>query len=520
MPRFHSLSPLVWWSVSLVVAEEIVYVTDLSIFTVLAPCAASAISENVQAQTNDDCPEAVTDLQSCVCTKNNNFASISTGISSSVSYSCGSTASEDQASAASVFKAYCNQASVTSFPTPEYQYITDFPAWQERAPCAASGLSYITYDLCNAEPSLLATCVCSKNQNSLLASQGINTSVKYSCSSHTADIESAQAVFAGYCSLVEGTTSFPSTSEHPGDITYYITAMSEYSALAPCAQSAVSYGVLSSGMSGFVSSDLSSDEKYYCNSTASEDVSSALEVFDLYCSAVKGMVTPAGIIELVVQTVATGSNGVSGPKETGTTGGSGSSSSSSGSSSSEDSTGSGGSVADLSGKSNIGMIVGVVIGGIAVLAIICFIIFFFWRISQRNQGHDQTAPPPTEPEVTGKTELDATGAGWLVSRVDNVSPISAYSSSNTSELQGQNTHPLQPPFPQMPELYAHNLQGQGQNAYPSHLQDQQTSYATQEAHSHQIYEAAGQRQPQVYEAHGQPRSELQGVSWQSGPVAP
>ncbi|KAI1777156.1 hypothetical protein F4818DRAFT_409404 [Hypoxylon cercidicola] len=552
MPRLQLILPLAYWGVSLIAAQEIVYVTDLSIFTVLAPCAASAISVNVQAQTNDNCPEAVTDLQSCVCTKNSNFASISTDISSSVSYSCGSTASEDQASAASVFEAYCNQASITPFPTPENpvtQYITDFPAWQELAPCAASGLSYIvqsmTYDLCPEEPSLLATCVCSKNQNSLLASQGINTSVRYSCSSRTADIESAQAVFAGYCGLVQGTTSFPSTSNPPGDMTYYITAMSEYSALAPCAQSAVSYGVLSqtydlcpegpqalascaclkSGMSGFVSNDLSSDVKYYCDSTATEDVSSALQVFDLYCSAAKGLVTPAGITESVEQTIATGSSGVSGPKETGVIGGSGSSSSSS----TEEPTESGGSVVNLTSRSNIGTIVGAVIGGVAGLAVICFVAFFFWKRSGRNQGHGQTESPSTGPETAGKPELDGTGAGLAggispstlkaqtVSRVDNVSPVSAFSSPNTSELQGQNTHP---PVPQVPELHAQNLQGQGQSAYSSQIQNQQIPYALQEAHGQQIYEASGENQPQVYEAHGQPRSELQGVSWQSGPVAP
>lgn len=67
-----------------------------------APCAQSALSYNVQSQTNDKCPEAVTDLQSCVCTKNNNLAAISSKISVSISYSCGSTATDDQASAFSV----------------------------------------------------------------------------------------------------------------------------------------------------------------------------------------------------------------------------------------------------------------------------------------------------------------------------------------------------------------------------------------------------------------------------------
>ncbi|OTA61537.1 hypothetical protein K449DRAFT_331034, partial [Hypoxylon sp. EC38] len=488
-----------------------------------APCAAAAISANVQSQTYENCPEAVTDLQSCVCTKNNNFASISTGISRSVSYSCGSTASEDQASAASVFEAYCNQASITPFPTPSNpvtQYITDFPAFQELAPCAAGGLSYIiqsqTYDLCPAEPSLLAPCVCTKNQNSLLASQRINTSVKYSCSSHTVDIESAQAVFAGYCGLVQGTTSFPTTSDPPGDMTYYITALPQYSSLAPCARSAVSYGVLSqtydlcpegpqalascacikSGMSGYVSNEISSDVKYSCDSTATEDISSALNVFELYCSAAKALTTPAGVTESGKSTASLCSGGVEGPVESGSN--------------------NGGSGVDLTNRSNIGTIVGAVVGVAAGLAIAGLVAFFLWRRARLNRGREETVLPPTT-EYSGKPELDgavATPASAAspdssmlkdqgIRRDDNVSPVSAYSSPNASELQGQGAYPAPPPIPQMPELHDQN-----QSAYSLRAQTQDPSYSAHEAYGHP-----------VYEAHGQPRAELHGMGWQSGPVA-
>ncbi|OTB12143.1 hypothetical protein K445DRAFT_321405 [Daldinia sp. EC12] len=536
----HLGSSLIWGclAASLARAQEVVYVTDLSIFTVLAPCAAAAVSENVQAQTNQNCPEAVTDLQSCVCTKNNNFASISTGISSSVSRSCGSTASEDQASAASVFKAYCNQASVTPFPTPSNpvtQYITDFPAWQELAPCAASGLSYIvqsmTYDLCPAEPSLLATCVCDKNQNSLLASQGINKSVKSSCSSHAEDIDSAQAVFSGYCGLIKGTSSFPTTSDPPGDMTYHITALPEYSSLAPCAQSAVSYGVLSqtydlcpdgpqalascaclkSGMSGYMRNVITSDVKYSCDSTATEDVSSALAVFDLYCSAAKGLTTPAGVTESLEQTKATLNSGASGPKETGAFGGS----ESSGSQGAEGPLESGVSSSNSAGKSNTGTIVGAVVGVLAGIGLVGLVIFFFWRRRRYGQNGGQTVPQPIGPEYSGKPELDGSPnpdvlKNQEVTRVDNVSPVSAYSSPNTSELQGHSAYP-QPPVPQMPEL-------RGQD-HASQMPSPVSPYTPQEAHSQPVYEAPAQQKPQVYEAHGQPRSELPGMGWQSGPVA-
>jgi hypothetical protein len=119
--RTGYISSLSLYLGALVSAVEVVYVTDLSIFTSLvsslpvtsdnrgaylttallqAPCAQSALSYNVMRMTYDACPE--TELQSCICTKNQNLASVATGVSKSVSYSCGPIATEDQASAATV----------------------------------------------------------------------------------------------------------------------------------------------------------------------------------------------------------------------------------------------------------------------------------------------------------------------------------------------------------------------------------------------------------------------------------
>ncbi len=77
----------------------------------------------------------------------------------------------------------------------------------------------LTEDLCPPEATALATCACQKQQNSLVISQSINQSVKDACSSHTADISSAQAFFAAYCELNSGTSLFPSASNPPGDST-------------------------------------------------------------------------------------------------------------------------------------------------------------------------------------------------------------------------------------------------------------------------------------------------------------
>jgi hypothetical protein len=132
---------------------------------------------------------------------------------------------------------------------------------------------------------------------------------------HSADIASAQAVFACYCGMGNGTTSFPTASYLKGDVTYYITDLPNYSSLANCAREAVSYPI-----GGFIQNDCPTDPKgavscvcvkdansqaintaiisqvnENCGTTATEDVTSALGVFAYYCSAGKGVVVPSGV---------------------------------------------------------------------------------------------------------------------------------------------------------------------------------------------------------------------------------
>lgn len=70
---------------------------------------------------------------------------------------------------------------------------------------------------CPSDLAAYATCACEKNQNSLLASQLINSSVKYYCEGHTADVSSAQGMWSAWCKLNEGTSAFPKPSNPPGD---------------------------------------------------------------------------------------------------------------------------------------------------------------------------------------------------------------------------------------------------------------------------------------------------------------
>ncbi|KAI1758458.1 hypothetical protein F4782DRAFT_478178 [Xylaria castorea] len=509
----RSLLALVGWGVAVAANTNVVYVTDLSIFTVLAPCAQAAVSGNIDYETVSDCPSAAAGLQSCICSKNAGgiLKSISSAISSSIDYTCGSTATDDQASAATVLSGYCNQDSITPFPSPSHtvsQYIVDLPAYHNLAPCAQTGVGMIvlgmTYDRCQTDASLLATCACKKNQNSKWASDQIASSVKFYCDSHTADVSSAQEIFAGYCGLVDGTTSFPETTNPPGDMTYYITALEEFKALASCAQTALSYNVLHqtkdvcpsgpmalascaclrSEMTASISSSITSDVRENCNSAA-DDISSALNVWDVYCSAAKGLTTPAGITESLSNS----------PAQTRTSGAQQTSQPSSGINTN-------GTTTDEKPTSNTAVIAGAVVGSVIGTTLIAVVAFLIYRRSKK------THPAPVASD-NGKPELDSTSIApppvgssshsMMENRMENSSPVSA--------ISGSYAHPPMPELhnqaPRTPEL-------QGKEAVSP-----QTPH---EAYGRQLYEAPGQSQPRVAEAHGQPMSELQGVGWQSGPV--
>ncbi|RYP37342.1 hypothetical protein DL767_002985 [Monosporascus sp. MG133] len=490
MTRLRSLIAFAYLGTSIAAAQEVVYVTDLSIFTVLY-------------QTYDSCPEAVEELQACVCTKNNNFESVSSEISSSVSYSCGGTATDDQASAASVLSAYCNQADITPFPEPAQpvsEYIVDLPAFQELAPCAMSGVS-----------------------------RALDTMA----------------------------------SGPPGDMTYYITALSEYSALAPCAQSAVSYGVehqtddycpgdpqalascvcLKEGISRIASSVITSNVQYWCASTATDDISSAIAVFDYYCSAAKAEVTPDGVTESVSPTAETGNTVYSGPTQTSEStpgfddtdiGGSGSGDSGFDGSSFdnlgfEDPGGelSSGSPNGRPAPPNTGAIVGAVVGVVVGLALIGAAAFFLWRRSRKAKS--AVAANGDLHIGTGKSELDGTVVATAPvsppnsspspsgsnaqhpSRTDNISPVSTTQKASERHARSPATQAselhVQSPGPQMSELHGQNtLPPQTVNAYFH-------ASGPQDAFCQPVHEAPVQHPTQVHEMHAQPETR-----WQSGPI--
>ncbi|CZR51519.1 uncharacterized protein PAC_01396 [Phialocephala subalpina] len=402
----------------------IVYVTDLPVFSALAPCAQGAVQYEVGRLTQSECGPAVTALESCVCTQDQNSAAVSSSISSQILFTCGKTASDDVSSASVVLSAYCNQGSpITTAPPGSNavtQYITDLSAFSDLAPCASGGLQYLIMGMTNSVcptggPSALASCVCSKNQNSLAASEAINSEIKFTCgSTHTEDITSAQAVLAGYCGLANGTTSFPTPTYLPGDVTYYITALPQYQSLASCAQQAIktvqvqTYSDCPSNPQALVSclcvkdsnslmmtSKISGAASLYCGSTASANMASALSLFDFYCSVGKGLATVTQKLSSVA-TTAYGSG--SGSKATSTgkysNGGATSTSTGDGGTSSTTNTNTG---PNPLGTTKSGVPVAAIAGAVGgAVVFICFLLFVGWRYRRRRM---QNKPLP--PMITG-----------------------------------------------------------------------------------------------------------------------
>ncbi|KAH7630224.1 hypothetical protein B0T09DRAFT_144592 [Sordaria sp. MPI-SDFR-AT-0083] len=519
MRRQHRSSPLpLLGLLGAAKAASIVYITDLTIYNSLAPCAQTALSYNVQGQTRDACPPGANELQGCVCTKNNNFIAMKSDVSKSVNYYCGSTATEDQASAATVLSAYCSQDKLPEFPKPSIsvtQYITDVPEVAALAPCAFTALGYavkaVGRERCPSDLAAYATCACQKNQNSLLASQLINSSVKYYCESHTADVSSAQGMWSAWCKLNDGTSAFPKPSNPPGDMTYYIKDLPQYSSLAKCAASAVSYAVqgqsrklcpdgsqalascvcLKDQMLVEVTSSITASVKYSCGSTATDDISSAMAVLDLYCSAANNKLVANGVTASASQadpspTAQSGSRVDGGPQAT-ASGGSGSGSGSgTGSDSNNGSSGgadNGGSGSGNTGNkpSNTAAIAGAVMGVLVGLGIIGALLFFFIRKSKQRKATEQANSANAvndfvagggKPELAGNPVVGGVATAAAVppsppsrstsmlkdgNRVDTVSPVSAGAGGFsppplTAELQGQG-----PPHP----LNSTELHGQG-----------------------------------------------------------
>ncbi|KPM43261.1 hypothetical protein AK830_g3241 [Neonectria ditissima] len=557
-------------------ATEVVYVTDLEIYTLLAPCVASAISYDIFALTySTACGDSETDLQSCVCSNTADFKSVYSSISTDVTYSCGSSATDDIWSASKMMDQYCDQDSMTvTFSSPTTNivnaYITDLPEMDYLPPCAQSALSEAVMGpaayRCPEAAELLAPCVCSKEDVVSDVSATIRSSVKYSCSNNQ-DVTSAQHFYNEYCAMNKGTTRFATPDGPPGDMTYQITALSQFKSLRHCAQSAVSDAIFSqsswlcgsgpqelascvcikSGMSNYMSSILTSEVKWSCDSTATADVSSAVAVWDYYCSAAESKVV-ATVSESIAHTYPTASSraGSTAPAQTGSGSKSGASSSLSPSEAAASDDGSSSDNKDESKSVSIVPIAGGIAGAVAVVAV-GLGLFLFWRRKRRQATRGEVIPSSNggdaheyngPPELMGSTHLTP-GMGDD-KKMYGVSELSTGNSSPRPPLYGG----IKPSVAELPlgHTVAAELQSQsppvkgyypppnGQYGHPS----PQSGYAPSPVTPHGLQNQGGygfQPSPQlqngqpVYEvpahpppAAQRPNGQQQNTTWQAGPV--
>ncbi|KAI9150241.1 hypothetical protein HJFPF1_09998 [Paramyrothecium foliicola] len=444
--------------VTLVNAKDPVYVTDLKLFSSLAPCAASAITYGINAITasTSACGEGEKQMHSCVCSHTADFNSISSRVSTEVISSCLGTSSasvtDDISSASLMLKQYCSQDATITFSEPEHKvnaYITELSEIATLPFCAQSALSYavangVGWYKCPEDASLYAPCVCGKGGVAAEVTSSLSSVARTTCS-NAEDASYALDFFAGYCGMNDGTTSFPTLKNPPGDMTYHITGLPQFKSLRGCAQLALSSAVLiqthfycasapqalascvclKSGVFDRVSSTMTDEVKYECDSTATADVASAIEVLDYYCSAADGKVVAS--VEVPPAEVSTTQGGSSeptnppssesrssAPKETGGSGSSGDSETSG----SGDSEGEGpNQTSGESGVNRTAIIAAAVLGAFLLLAAVAGIIFYVRRKRRRDAKGEELPSAPAGPvfqEYSGKPEL--AGPDPIVSR--------------------------------------------------------------------------------------------------------
>ncbi|KAL7787047.1 hypothetical protein V8C37DRAFT_405125 [Trichoderma ceciliae] len=516
-----SIAPAIWFAT--LVEADLSYVTDLEIFSLLAPCVSDAISYNIATLTYATlCGDSETELQSCACSNTERFASITSSISRDVRNSCGSTATEDQQSASSVLEKYCNQDLTIAFSTPTKNvveaYITDLSQINYLPRCAQSALSEAVMgensSKCPEAANLFAPCVCNKGGIPAAVSDMISKSVRYSCS-NGGDISAAQDFYNEYCAMNNGTTTFTQPPGPPGDMTYHITALSQFKALRSCAQNGVASAILDqtelycaagpqalascvcikSGMSGRISSTLTSYVKWNCDNTATADVSSALAVFSLYCSAAEKEVV-VSVTDTATETYPHPTNRLtsfsSRPSETnGGGGGNPDQSGKNGPSPDGDGDGDGGNSSSSINKTAV--IAACVLGGVVLVAAISAVAFFVRRRRNKQMRGERLPPTADGHNLQGPNAAAAAAA------------VPELHSTERQELQGN----VGTPFSELPPSYATprpELQGNVECNKPplSGHQPPQSPYHGQQ-------QGAPTVSPATPGTHG--------VGWQSGPVA-
>lgn len=237
-------------------AQYIPPITDLDLYSMLAPCAASAISENISKfSSKSACPTGDRQLQSCVCSQSELLSQVSRNVSAAVLRDCGSSATDDTWSASKALELYCSPGATITFLTPTTNIvdarITNVPEFSLLAGCAQFAIQYgLMYDVrilpntislqqsqwrirtncvqvtdnCPTAPSLYAPCVCSKSDVVETINKSLSTVVFASCNNKE-DASIAVEFYSQYCAMNQGTTSF-ALHTPPGDSEYSIARFS------------------------------------------------------------------------------------------------------------------------------------------------------------------------------------------------------------------------------------------------------------------------------------------------------
>ncbi|KAJ6438773.1 putative Vacuolar protein 8 [Purpureocillium lavendulum] len=501
-------------------AVDAVYVTDIAIYSILAPCAQSAVSYNIASETyNSQCGSAASELQSCICSNTRELQSVTQRMTSAVTSSCGSSASDDVWSASKVMDQYCNPAKTITFATPTTNqvnaFITELAEISYLPQCAQSAISYAVMgnnrERCPQDASLFASCVC-KGSKVTDIDKSLSESARSSCTNNE-DMTAAVGFFSEYCAMNNGTTSFAKPPRPPGDMTYHITGLPQFKSLNKCAQQGVSSAIFASGMRGKVSSTLTSDVKIYCSRTATDDVTSAMAVFDFYCSAADNKVVATGADSVSeTQPPAMSRTGVTSPSASKTGSSSGSGGDNGGSDSSKDGNGGGGG----GGGNKTAIIAASVLGGVVAIGIVAAIILYV-RHKRRKQARGEQIPAPPD-ENNGKSELDGksdwTGRIGSPASTNPMPELHTPSHSPRPELHGGGA--------MVPEL------GPYQAPRPELQGDLSSNHSIPSPHQQSLYGVSPYSQHAQSPYGGRPGYEVSPASaqgqagyahgWQSGPV--
>ncbi|KAM0276007.1 hypothetical protein ACHAQH_007177 [Verticillium albo-atrum] len=437
------------------------HVTDLSIFSLLAPCASSAVANNVNSLTRATelgCGTTDPELQSCICSQSDVSTQIAQNVSQAVQSRCGQNATDDLWSASEVMRKFCSPGETVTLPTPTTnivtQFVTDVEKMSFLPPCVFSGISWVVmYSAsahCPSSANLYAPCVCGKSDVVDLVRSNLTSRILDRCDNRE-DLKLAEEVYSEYCAMNNGTTSFAPIPSPPGDMTYHITALSQYSSLPECAKEAVSSAVIDQtslncavgpqalascvcikeGMLQKVYESMTARAGLNCGFTNKDPVYSAIDVLNYYCSAAEDKVV-AAVTDTATQPYPTasqgGGSGADGASQTGASGSNGE----------QDGSGS---------AASPGIIAGAVVGGVVGVAVIIGAIFWFVRRKRRTPDAGTVVMVP--PEGYAKPELD--GNSQLVppvelgvptykssKKMDTSTPGSGFASL---ELQGTNVAP-------------------------------------------------------------------------------